>query len=304
LLISKKNSDTIPANLQGFDRIEYETLVDLERQLANMLDGFLSSASVGRIPKGTGKPPGTAAYSMLPFWTEFTIWKDSITQAMEKPDAMYGEMRLIQHEGQKYLSKYMIPDRGLLIGRSDDCDVVVSDEHVSSQHFLIEKGRTGKHFIRDLHSKNGTFHNGYRMLADEAKELNFCDKITIPGARFILWDERPLPRGLGGQVPGDTGVLTGLLQIDIPDLSPPSYLSTLDHTMILTVLLPDGSRQFMLEVQGYYPLDRILSEFVRLIGLPEKKYHFRIRNELLRDEETLFALGVKSHSLMQIVPEP
>src|SRR5579885_2775751 len=50
----------------------------------------------------------------------------------------------------------------LLIGRSDGCDFVVDNPYVSSKHAeLFVNG--GEYFIRDLHSRNGTFLNDFRV---------------------------------------------------------------------------------------------------------------------------------------------
>jgi len=50
----------------------------------------------------------------------------------------------------------------LLVGRSDQCDLVISHESVSSQHceLIISEEKVS---LRDLNSTNGTFVNGSRI---------------------------------------------------------------------------------------------------------------------------------------------
>lgn len=49
------------------------------------------------------------------------------------------------------------PLQTFTIGRSSECDVIFSDKSVSRKHCTIEKLSDGTFFLRDLHSKNGTF---------------------------------------------------------------------------------------------------------------------------------------------------
>lgn len=50
----------------------------------------------------------------------------------------------------------------LLIGRSEGCDVVLDNPFVSSQHAELFV-RDGDYYLRDLHSRNGTFLNDFRV---------------------------------------------------------------------------------------------------------------------------------------------
>lgn len=43
------------------------------------------------------------------------------------------------------------------VGRIDDCDLIISDQSVSSVHAIFERGDTGGLTLRDNGSKNGTF---------------------------------------------------------------------------------------------------------------------------------------------------
>lgn len=298
IILSKKGQGAVPSDLQGVDQIEYATLADLEGPLTDALGLFL-----GRIVSGAAvKNDGTAMLS-LPVWMQLDDWLDRFKQPAQAPAAVRKRMRVVQYEGQKCVSKHTVPSRGLLFGRSPDCDVVVENQSVSSRHFRILKGRTGKYFVEDLHSKNGTFLNGARLSPGERVALNLNDTIRIPGARFLIWDDRPLPKEEIPQTYGDTSLLPPILKLEIPDIAPPTYLSTWDHSMVLTVVLPDGHHRAMFEVQAYCPMGRILSELVDLLDLPRRKYRFRIGDTFIDNNETPLSIGIRRRDVLSMTQE-
>ena len=63
----------------------------------------------------------------------------------------------------------------LIVGRSDTCDLVISDESVSSRHCEI-KTENNVHTIIDLNSTNGTFVNGERV---RTKVLTDGDQVNL-----------------------------------------------------------------------------------------------------------------------------
>ncbi len=298
ILLSQPGQSQIPSTLQGSDRIEYTTLADLEDPLTDTLGAFLS-----RITSGTVVKKDTTAVLSLPFWVQLEDWISRVKHAAQSPEAIQKGIRVIQYEGQKLLTRHTVPKNGLSFGRSTDCIVVVENQSVSARHFRILKGRTGKYFVEDLNSKNGTFLNGTRLSPGQQSELRLNDTIRIPGARFLIWDNRPLPTEKPVQTFGDTSLLPPILKIEIPDVPPPSYLSTWDHSMVLTVLPPNSRYHSMFEVQAYYPMGRILSELVDLLDLPRDKYCFRIEDELIGNNETPLSVGVKRGDVLLIVPE-
>lgn len=298
VLLSKQGQDSAPSILRGFDRIEYATLADLEERLTETLGTFLGRV----IPDSVVKRDKTALLS-LPFWVQFEDWINRVKHAAQEPVEAQGRIRLVQYEGQRRLSESTIPARGLLVGRDPDCDVVVENPSVSSRHFRVLKGRTGKYYVEDLHSRNGTFLNGDRLSPGKMVDIRPNDAIRMPGARFLIWDDRPLPQEKIAPTFGDTGLLPPILKIEIPDVSPPAYLSTWDHPLVLTVSLPDGHTRSMLEVQAYYPMGRILSELVNLLNLPRQQYSFMVENKLIGDDETPLSAGIQRKDVLIMVPK-
>lgn len=298
ILLSRKGQGPVPLDLQEIDRIEYNTLDDLEGPLTDTLGLFL-----GRVMSDTAAKNDKTAVLSLPFWMQLEDWIERSKKPAQVPKMTRGRIRIAQYEGQKCISEHPVPRRELLVGRSRECDVVVENQSVSARHFRILKGRAGKYFAEDLHSKNGTFLNGTRLSPGKRVALSFNDTIRIPGARFLIWDDRPLPEGETVQTYGDTSLLPPILELEIPDVAPPTYLSTWNHSLVLTIVLPDGRNRAMFEVQAYYPMGRILSELVDLLDLPRQKYRFRLENELIDDDETPLSLGIERGDVLIMAPE-
>ncbi len=297
ILLSKSGQESIPSALEGSDIVEYTTLADLEAPLTDTLGVFL-----GGITSGTAVKSDKTALLSLPFWVQLDDWISRVKHAAQTSETIKRDIQVIQYEGQKLLSKHTVPKKGLLFGRNPECTVPVENQSVSAQHFRILKGRTGKYFVEDLHSKNGTFLNGTRMSPGQRMELHLNDTIRIPGARFLVWDDRPLPSEKPVQIYGDTSLLPPILKVEIPDVSPPEYLNTWDHSMVLTVLPPNSRSHSMFEVQAYYPMGEILSKLVDLLHLPKNKYHFRIEDEVISDSETPLSVGLKRNDVLVMVP--
>jgi hypothetical protein len=297
ILLSKLGQESIPSALQGSGVIEYNALADLEAPLIDTLGAFL-----GRITPDTVVKEDKTAFLSLPFWVQLEDWISRVKHAAQTSEAIETEIRVIQYKGQELLSRHAVPKNGLLFGRGSDCTVTVENQSVSSRHFRILKGRTGRYFVEDLNSKNGTFLNGTRMSPGQRAELHLNDTIRIPGARFLVWDDRPLPTEKPAQIFGDTSLLPPILKVEIPDVPPPEYLNTWDHSVVLTVLPPNSRRHSMFEVQAYYPMGKILSKLVDLLNLPKKQYCFTIKNELISDNETPLSVGVKGGDVLVMVP--
>lgn len=91
-------------------------------------------------------------------------------------DSMEASPILIGQSGNLQGSRWPITTQGILFGREEGCDIVVSDRQVSRQHARIERRREGI-FLQDLGSKNGTCRNGVAVTGEV--ELHDGDTIQI-----------------------------------------------------------------------------------------------------------------------------
>ncbi|WP_242874828.1 MULTISPECIES: type VII secretion protein EssC [Clostridium] len=84
---------------------------------------------------------------------------------------------------RKHFKKFIIhKNTKLVVGRSDDCDIIFENEFVSSHHAEINISEKSIS-IKDLNSSNGTFVNGFRV---EQDKLNPGDVIYILGLKIIV----------------------------------------------------------------------------------------------------------------------
>jgi hypothetical protein len=70
----------------------------------------------------------------------------------------------------------------MLIGRAEECDLVISDDRISRRHAFLSVNRDGSLMLQDLESSNGTWLNGRRITAAallrEGDSVRFGDTIT------------------------------------------------------------------------------------------------------------------------------
>ena len=91
---------------------------------------------------------------------------------------MFGEetAMLILREGQGVGTRWTIDRSDMIIGREEDCDIVLPSRQISRNHARIRRSG-GRHILEDLGSKNGTFVNGRELT--EPYTLQDGDEIQI-----------------------------------------------------------------------------------------------------------------------------
>jgi hypothetical protein len=74
----------------------------------------------------------------------------------------------------------------LVIGRADECNVLVHEPSVSSRHALLRCNNADQHcVIQDLDSRNGTFVNARRIFGRESV-LEDGDAVSFGDAQFFF----------------------------------------------------------------------------------------------------------------------
>ena len=70
------------------------------------------------------------------------------------------------------------------IGRGKDNDLIIDDLSVSRKHAILERDQTGKFYLTDLNSSNGTFVNNIRI--KEKTPLSVNDHILLGKATLVI----------------------------------------------------------------------------------------------------------------------
>ena len=74
------------------------------------------------------------------------------------------------------------------LGRTGDAQVAVADPEVSRRHLRFES-RSGRAYVEDLGSSNGTFLNGRRLT--EPIEIRAGDEIDVGTTRIVVTSVEP-----------------------------------------------------------------------------------------------------------------
>lgn len=81
--------------------------------------------------------------------------------------------------------RWELSDKPLSIGRDDCAEIVLDDESLSRQHFMVFRDKEG-YSIQDLDSQNGTWVDGKRT---HTARLKHHDCI-VAGRTIFLFDDR------------------------------------------------------------------------------------------------------------------
>ena len=81
--------------------------------------------------------------------------------------------------------------KGLVLGRSEDCDVILSEDSVSRRHARISQDPFGRWILEDLGSQNGTLVNGKRIQAQAMMPQQKIEIGTFSLQLVIAEEETP-----------------------------------------------------------------------------------------------------------------
>lgn len=86
---------------------------------------------------------------------------------------------------EKFTS-FELEEKSFLVGKmSEHVDGIINDEMVSRIHAEI-KNESGRYFLTDLNSTNGTFHNERRLEANETVEIQSEDFIRFATVEYVF----------------------------------------------------------------------------------------------------------------------
>lgn len=142
-------------------------------------------------------------------------------------------LEIISGHGQ---GKRMKVETPCIIGRSMECDFVITDNKISRHHMIIRPVRGGL-IVRDLGSKNGVFLNGRRIKDDEWVKHG---DVVLVGETFI---QVQYPRSITREKYGShylitvsTAATTHFDEISIPEKLKREHLTEEDLNILMELL--------------------------------------------------------------------
>lgn len=142
----------------------------------------------------------------------------------------------------KYTNQYWVLDKdSVILGRDDECDIVVPERQISRQHIRIFR-EDSSYFVEDLESRNGTWVNGQRIQG--VQEIFDGDEIHVALAlrlRFVgSGATAPLPFELPDNIGGRLRLDREARRVFIADeeIDPP--LSLPQYRLLELLFINDG----------------------------------------------------------------
>jgi len=195
----------------------------------------------------------------------------------------------------KYTNQYWVIDQPeMVLGRDDECDIVLPERQISRQHIRVTRVEN-QFFIEDLESRNGTWINGQRIQGKQ--ELFDGDEVHVALAirmRFIGSGATAplpfeLPENIGGRLRLDRE--SRRVFIEDEEIDPP--LSLPQYRLLELLYINDGrvcTRDSVVEtvwpdVMGDGVSEQAIDALVR-----------RLRDRLAEyDEENQYIITVRGH---------
>jgi len=101
-------------------------------------------------------------------------------EALNIPASGSGDSYLVMIYGEYLGRRFIINEEPIMVGRSPECDIQLTDDCVSRMHCRVVSGKDGV-IISDLDSTNGTYVNG---TAVSARILQDADRVKIGRSIF------------------------------------------------------------------------------------------------------------------------
>lgn len=101
----------------------------------------------------------------------------------EPPPKVQPSGRLVVLEGAQSGNRYLLGTGETSIGRSDECDLTLTDSRASSRHAVIEWIEGEGYRLRDLDSQNGTRVNRHEVSEHRLRDL---DRIEIGDSALVF----------------------------------------------------------------------------------------------------------------------
>ncbi len=154
--------------------VSFETDDDLEVGLFGIANRMIQRESPEQEPEQAPEPGATRVYRAVPAETELASAEELGLEPEPEPEPPAAvTIGGTSHELRK---------PSMVIGRSKDCDIRVSDPNVSRRHAEIRQEGSG-YWVVDLGSTNGIAVNGKQL---KRSKLDEGDRITLGSTELVF----------------------------------------------------------------------------------------------------------------------
>jgi hypothetical protein len=153
--------------------VSFETDEDLEVGLFGIANRMIQRESPEQQPEQAPEPGATRVYRAVPADTEMASAEELGLEPEPEPPPAAVTVDGTSHELRK---------PSMVIGRSKECDIRVSDPNVSRRHAEIRQ-EAGAYWVVDLGSTNGLTVNGRQL---KRSKLDEGDRITLGSTELVF----------------------------------------------------------------------------------------------------------------------
>jgi DNA-binding winged helix-turn-helix (wHTH) protein len=198
---------------------------------------------------------------------------------------------LLVVEGPLPGKRIFLEKAAVLIGRDEECDLVIPERQVSRYHARISLEGDG-YILKDLDSKNGTFVNGQELVGShtlhdgDEVQIAYCCKLTFVGA------EATAPVVLEEQVHGlRMDLESKRVRVAGKELTPPLSLA---QYRLLELLYQEPGRVYSRDevVQAVWPEDDRDGISEQAIDALARRLRERLAEA---DPDTQYVITVRGH---------
>ena len=163
--------------------------------------------------------------------------------------------------------------RPIVVGRSTNCDIFISDLQASRKHTRFFRGTNGSLMVEDLKSSNGTFLNGQQV--KEPLLLSEGDTVRLGSTEFRVQRnvQRSILEMLDAEPPMETSIIKEVSSINMPRLS---SMKTNDYLQAIGIGGIDSD-----EEDSYYVLQKRTRHFATLFEISTLVQHFTDPDKML-----------------------
>jgi transcriptional regulator with GAF, ATPase, and Fis domain len=155
----------------------------------------------------------------------------------------HSELVVQFHEWVRHVS---LTDRPVVLGRAEDCDVVLDDRRISRHHCRLAPSGHDGWTLEDLGSQTGTFVGGVRI--DSPRSLAHGERFQV-GPMHLHIEVRRLATVLSGDLERDTRTVEILLRT-IDDLYATPSIDAVLKTIVDRALLLTGAERGAILLSG------------------------------------------------------